>query len=83
MLLPVSLAGIMADPNISLSRSPFSREPLPVVKRASFPKGKTPRHLVAYLIKKGECAGRTGTLVYKGHVVPATAVCVAERHGRG
>ena len=81
MLLPVSLAGIMADPNMSLSRSPFSREPLPVVKRASFRKGVVPTHLEKYLIKKGECAGRTGTLIYKGHPVPATAVCVAEKHG--
>ena len=81
MLLPVSLAGIMADPNISLSRSPFSKEPLPIVKRASFPKGKIPKHLEKYLIKKGECSGRTGTLIYKGHPVPATAVCVAEKHG--
>lgn len=82
MLLPVSLAGIMADPNMSLSRSPFSREPLPVVKRASFRKGVVPPHLSGFLIKKGECSGRTGTLIYKGHPVPATAVCVAEKHSR-
>ncbi|MBA7539373.1 hypothetical protein ES705_31652 [subsurface metagenome] len=82
MLLPVSLAGIMADPTMSLSRSPFSREPLPVVKRASFRKGVVPAHLEKYLIKKGECAGRTGVLIFKGHPVPATAVCVAEKHGK-
>jgi len=82
MLLPVSLAGIMSDPNMSLSRSPFSREPLPVVKRASFRKGVTPAHLVKYLIKKGDCKGKTGTLIYHGHLVPATAVCVAEKHGK-
>ena len=82
MLLPVSLAGIMADPRMSLSRSPFSREPLPIVKRASFPKGTVPKHLTGFLIKKGECAGRTGTTVYKGRVVPQTAVCVAEKHGK-
>jgi hypothetical protein len=82
MLLPVSLAGIMADPNMSLSRSPFSREPLPVVKRASFRKGVVPKHLEGFLIKKGECSGRTGKVVYHGHPVPATAVCVAEKHGR-
>jgi len=82
MLLPVSLAGIMADPGMSLSRSPFSREPLPIVKRASFRKGVVPDHLEKYLIKKGECAGRTGVHIYHGHPVPATAVCVAEKHGK-
>ncbi len=82
MLLPVSLAGIMADPRMSLSRSPFSREPLPIVKRASFPKGVVPAHLKGYLIKSGECAGRTGVLIYHGHPVPATAKCVAEKHGK-
>ena len=82
MLLPVSLAGIMADPRMSLSRSPFSREPLPIVKRASFPKGVVPKHLEKYLITKGLCAGRTGVAIYHGHPVPQTAICVAEKHGR-
>jgi len=82
MLLPVSLAGIMADPRMSLSRSPFSKEPLPIVKRASFPKGVTPKHLERFLIKKGECAGRTGVAIYHGHPVPQAAVCVAEKHGK-
>jgi hypothetical protein len=81
MLLPVSLSGIMSDPNMSLSRSPFSKEPYPIVKRASFRKGEVPKHLEKYLIKSGECKGRDGKVLYKGHPVPATSACVAEKHG--
>lgn len=76
-----NLAQLMASRTMSLSRTPFNPD-IVVVKRASFPKGVTPPHLTAYLIKKGECAGRTGTMVYKGRLVPGTAVCVAEKHGR-
>ena len=76
-----NLAALMASRNISLSSTPFNPDVV-VIKRASFPKGEIPKHLSAYLIKKGECAGRTGTLVHKGRLVPATAVCVAEKHGR-
>ena len=76
-----NLAQIMASREMSLSRTPFNPD-IVVVKRASFPKGEVPKHLSAFLIKKGECAGRTGRAVYKGRVVPQTAVCVAEKHGR-
>lgn len=76
-----NLAALMASRNISLSSTPFNPD-IVVIKRASFPKGEVPAHLEKYLIKKGECAGRTGTLVHKGRLVPATAVCVAEKHGR-
>lgn len=76
-----NLAQIMASRTMSLSRTPFNPD-IVVVKRASFTKGTVPAHLRAYLIKSGECAGRTGTTVYKGRVVPQTAVCVAEKHGK-
>ncbi len=75
-----NLAQLMASREMSLSRTPFNPD-IVVVKRASFPKGVVPAHLEKYLIKKGECAGRMGTTVYKGRVVPKTAVCVAEKHG--
>ncbi len=76
-----NLAQLMASREMSISRTPFNPD-IVVVKRASFPKGVVPAHLSAYLIKKGECAGRTGTLIHKGRLVPATAVCVAEKHGK-
>lgn len=76
-----NLAAIMASRTMSLSRSPFNPD-IVVIKRASFPKGEVPKHLEKYLIKKGECAGKTGTLIHKGRLVPATAVCVAEKHGK-
>ncbi|GAI48781.1 unnamed protein product [marine sediment metagenome] len=76
-----NLAQLMASREISISRTPFNPD-IVVIKRASFPKGETPAHLDKYLIKKGECAGKTGTLVHKGRIVPATAVCVAEKHGK-
>jgi len=76
-----NLAAIMASRNTSLSYTPFNPDVV-VIKRASFPKGETPSHLKGFLIKSGECAGRTGTAVYKGKIVPQTAVCVAEKHGR-
>ena len=82
MKLYANLATLMANRDISLSSTPFNPDVV-VLKRASFPKGQTPPHLEKYLIKKGECAGRTGTLVHKGRLVPATAACVAEKHGRG
>lgn len=76
-----NLAAIMASRTMSLSRTPFNPD-IVVIKRASFPKGEVPKHLEKYLIKKGECAGKTGTLIHKGRLVPATAVCVAEKHGK-
>lgn len=79
-IIPISVASIMSDPNMSLSSSPFQARPGAVIKRASFPKGVVPKHLTGYLIKKGECAGRTGKAIYHGHPVPQTAVCVAEKH---
>ena len=76
-----NLAQLMASREMSISRTPFNPD-IVVIKRASFPKGTVPKHLTGFLIKKGECAGRTGTLVYKGRLVPGTAKCVAEKHGR-
>ena len=77
MKLNVSLADIMADPNLSITSSPFAPGET-IVKRASFPKGEVPPHLEKYLIKKGQCKGEFGTVIYKGKPVPKTARCVAE-----
>ena len=76
-----NLAQLMASREMSISRTPFNPD-IVVIKRASFPKGTVPAHLTGFLIKKGECAGRTGTMVYKRRLVPQTAICVAEKHGR-
>ncbi|KKM23585.1 hypothetical protein LCGC14_1613710 [marine sediment metagenome] len=76
-----NLAAIMASRSMSLSRTPFNPD-IVVIKRASFPKGEVPKHLEKFLIKKGECSGKTGTLIHKGRLVPATAVCVAAKHGK-
>ncbi len=77
-----NLAAMMASRNMSISRTPFNPD-IVVLKRASFPKGEVPPHLSGFLIKSGECKGRMGTVVHKGRLVPATAACVAEKHGRG
>ena len=81
MKIYANLAQLMASRNISLSSTPFNPDVV-VVKRSSFPKGTTPPHLRAYAIKSGECSGRNGTVVHKGRLVPATAACVAEKHGK-
>lgn len=74
-----NLGAMMASDQVSISRTPFNPD-IVVLKRPSFPKGEVPPHLRGYLIKSGECKGRTGTMVYKGHLVPQTAACVAEKH---
>ena len=79
--LYANLAQLMASRDMSLSYTPFNPDVV-VIKRASFPKGVVPKHLQGFLIKKGECAGRTGVAIYHGHPVPQTAICVAEKHGR-
>lgn len=77
-----NLGALMASDQVSISRTPFNPD-IVVLKRPSFPKGVVPPHLRSYAIKKGECKGRTGTMVYKGRLVPGTAACVAEKHGKG
>lgn len=77
-----NLGALMSSNSVSISRTPFNPD-IVVLKRPSFPKGETPAHLRGFLIKKGECSGRNGTVVFKGHLVPATSACVAEKHGRG
>lgn len=77
-----NLAQLMASRNISISRTPFNPD-IVVIKRASFPKGEVPPHLAKYLIAKGQCKGETGTVVYKGKVVPKTAACVARGRRKG
>lgn len=76
-----NLAQVMSSRDMSVSRTPFNPD-IVVIKRASFPKGEVPAHLRGFLIKPGECKGRTGKAVYHGKVVPQAAVCVAEKHGR-
>lgn len=66
---------VLNDPELTLARAPF-REGV-VIKRASYNKGEYPEHLRQYAISAGECAGRTGTEVYNGTEIPATAACVA------
>lgn len=73
----VSFSDLMADPNLSITSSPFAPGEV-IIKRASFPKGEVPPHLEKYLIKKGQCKGEFGTVIYKGKPVPKTAKCVAE-----
>ena len=79
MKAPLNISDVMANPNLSLTTSPFAPGKV-IIKRASFPKGEVPPHLEGYKIKKGECAGQTGVVIYKGKPVPKTAACVAEKH---
>jgi hypothetical protein len=77
---PVPVASIMDDPELSLSSSPFSPGNI-IIKRASFRGGETPDHLQQYTLSAGTCSGETGTVVYQGKTVPATAACVAQKQG--
>ncbi len=74
----VPVEEVMNNPNLSLASAPFSSGV--VIKRASFEAGETPDHLAQYAISSGQCAGRTGTVVYEGKEIPATAACVAENY---
>lgn len=76
-----NLGTLMGSDSVSISRTPFNPD-IVVLKRPSFPKGVVPAHLKGYAIKPGECKGRTGTVVHKGKLIPATAACVAEKHGK-
>lgn len=77
---PVPVASIMDDPELSLSSSPFSPGNI-IIKRASFRGGEMPDHLQQYALSAGTCSGKTGTVVYNGKTVPATAACVARQNG--
>lgn len=82
MKVSAALGDIMGDPSISVSSSPFAPGKV-ILKRPSFPKGKVPGHLSGYLIREGECKGRTGVVVGpRGNPIPSTAACVREKHGR-
>ena len=81
--ISVSMADIMSDSNLSVTSSPFAPGKV-IVKRVSWEKGIVPDHLEKYLIRKGECAGITGTTVGPaGQPIPKVAQCVADKHGRG
>ena len=81
MKIDFSLASIMGDPSMSVTTSPFAPGKV-ILKRASFPGGQTPAHLVKYAIAKGACKGQMGTVVYKGKRIPKTAACVAGKRGK-
>lgn len=76
--VPVPVSDIMSDPNLSITSSPFAPGEL-IIKRASFRAGETPDHLEQYALSEGTCRGETGTVVYEGKEVPATAACVARQ----
>lgn len=76
-----NLAALMASRNISISRTPFNPD-IVVIKRASFPKGSVPPHLAGRLIPAGTGRGITGTGIYKGRLVPNTAINIARRAGK-
>lgn len=79
MKLNVSLSDVMADPNLSVTSSPFAPGAT-IIKRSSFKKGTVPPHLEQYLIKKGECKGMTGTAVGpRGNIIPKVAKCIADK----
>lgn len=74
------IKSIMSDPELSLTSSPFAPGKM-IVKRASFNAGETPDHLSGNQISQGECT-QTGTRIYDGKEIPATAYCVAQKRSR-
>ena len=80
--IDADLGSLMAQPNLSITTSPFAPGKI-ILKRASFPKGQVPPHLVSYLIPPGTGLGLTGKSVYKGKLIPNTAINVARRRGNG
>ena len=80
--IDADLGSLMAQPNLSITTSPFAPGKI-ILKRASFPKGQVPPHLVSYLIPPGTGRGLTGKSVYKGKLIPNTAINVARRRGNG
>jgi len=79
--IDVDFGALMGQKNLSITTSPFAPGKI-ILKRASFPKGEVPPHLVSYLIPPGTGRGLTGKSVYKGKLIPNTAVNVAQRRGR-
>ena len=81
MKFDINLASVMANPRLTITSSPFAPGK-GIIKRASFPKGQVPAHLVRFLISAGTGRGITGTGIYKGKPVPKTAINVAMTRGR-
>lgn len=73
--LNISMADIMSDPHLSVTSSPFAPGKV-IIKRASFPKGVTPPHLVGRAFPRG--GGVKGVVIYKGRPMPRNAA----RHGK-
>lgn len=75
--IKVDIEEILNHPRLTIKTVPWSDKPF--ISRLAFAKGQVPKPLENYLIKKGECKGKTGFVVYNGRRIPATAACVAER----
>lgn len=78
--IKLDVAEIMENPRLTIKTLPWSDQPF--IARLGFEKGKVPKHLEGHLIKKGECEGKTGFVVYKGKRIPAVAACVARLHAK-
>ena len=79
--IDADIATLMANPDISVSSSPFAPGKV-IIKRASFRKGTVPPHLQQFLIPRGTGQGMRGTSVFRGKRIPNTAVNVARTRGR-
>jgi hypothetical protein len=64
----------------SLALRPNSFGSGQVITRLAYDKGETPDQLRGEQISKGDCKGKTGTVVYEGKEIPATAACVARKY---
>jgi len=88
--VPVPLTQIMRNPYLSITTSPFTKDPEKmIIKKASFKKGEIPDHLKDKVITPGEgnnpCTrenGITGTVMYKGRLIPKAALCLAYLAGK-
>lgn len=79
--VPVPIEQIMNNPDLSISSSPFTENM--IIKRASFRGGEVPDHLNQYLLDNNhEGTGETGTVVYDGKEIPASAAAVGEARSR-
>lgn len=75
--VPVPVGQIMNDPNLSISSSPFTNNM--IIKRASFRGGEVPEPLEDFLFEEDhEGTGETGTRVYDGRQIPASAAEIGE-----
>lgn len=71
------VAAAKSHPTITVKNNPFGDGI--VIARLHWRRGTMPPHLEQYAIKPGECAGVKGLAVYKGRLIPARDVCIAEK----